>query len=80
MLSCWTGHPNCRAFITHGGLNSLQEAMYHGVPVLGLPFGTDQVLNVGRAVKEGYAFKLVWTDVTHETLSKAIQELLHNSR
>lgn len=29
------GHPNTRGFLTHGGLNSLIEAMYHGVPVIG---------------------------------------------
>ena len=74
------GHRYCRAFITHGGLNSLQEAIYHGVPVLGMPFGTDQTLNVGRAVKEGYAIMLDWTDFTQETLFKAIQDLLHNPR
>ena len=66
--------------MTHGGLNSLQEAIYHGVPVLGLPFGTDQALNLKRAVRDGYAVTLEWTDVTQETLTKSIQDLLHNPR
>nr|AHX56940.1 UDP-glycosyltransferase 210D1 [Daphnia pulex] len=74
------GHKHCRAFLTHGGLNSLQEAVYHGVPVLGFPFGTDQTLNVGRAVKEGYAAKLEWKEITQETLIKSIQEILHDSK
>ncbi|XP_057374694.1 UDP-glucosyltransferase 2-like [Daphnia carinata] len=74
------GHENCRLFITHGGLNSLQEAIYHDVPVLGLSFGTDQKLNVRRAVDDGYALKLSWTEINEETLTTAILDLLYNKK
>jgi len=36
------GHENARLFITHGGLMGVQEAIYHAVPLLGIPFGNDQ--------------------------------------
>ena len=36
------GHKNIRVFITHGGLLSTQEAIYHGVSLLGLPLFADQ--------------------------------------
>lgn len=75
-----TGHPNCKVFITHGGLNSIQEAIYHGVPVLGLPFGLDHEVNLGRVVKEGYGVVLAWKNLNVETLEGAINTLLHDPR
>ena len=43
VLITWhLGHENARLFITHGGLMGVQEAIYHAVPLLGLPFGNDQ--------------------------------------
>jgi glucuronosyltransferase len=36
------GHKNARLYISHGGLIGIQETVYHGVPILGIPFGNDQ--------------------------------------
>ncbi len=32
------GHPKIKAFVAHGGTNGVQEAIYHGVPIMGVPF------------------------------------------
>ena len=72
------GHENCRAFITHGGLLSTQEAVYHGVPVLGLPFVNDQRLNMDKAVRDGYAIRLGWNQIEEKRLYRSINQLVYN--
>lgn len=40
------GHPNVRAFITHGGLMGSTESVYCGVPVIVTPMFGDQVKSI----------------------------------
>ena len=42
------GHPALRAFLTHGGVNSLYEAAYRGVPILCMPLGGDLFDNCAK--------------------------------
>lgn len=74
------GHPKVRLFITHGGLFSIQEAVYHSVPFIALPVFFDQPINAQKAHEDGYAIRLDWDDLTEETLFNAIQLILHNSK
>ncbi|KAF7267598.1 hypothetical protein GWI33_019209 [Rhynchophorus ferrugineus] len=73
-------HPNIRLFMIHGGYGSLQEAVYHGVPVLTIPVFADQFNNAHLAVQLGYALKLSYNDENfHEdTLYSLIQEMIKN--
>jgi glucuronosyltransferase len=73
-------HPNVRLFISHGGLLSTQETIHWGVPVVGIPIMGDQHLNIVRAVSAGYALKLDYTNLTKDSLSWALKEILENSR
>lgn len=83
---CWltvitmfnSGHEKCRLFLTHGGLLSTQEAIYHGVPVLGLPFISDQLLNMDKAVRDGYALQIRWNQIEEKLLSRSIRQLIYN--
>ena len=73
-------HPNVKLFITHGGLLSTIETIYHGVPVLAIPIAADQNLNAERIVNQGFGLKLRFADLTEELLLQTINELLTNSK
>ena len=40
-------HPNVRVLITHGGFNSIIEAIYHAKPMIAFPIAFDQPFNTG---------------------------------
>nr|XP_018903756.1 PREDICTED: UDP-glucuronosyltransferase 1-9-like [Bemisia tabaci]XP_018903757.1 PREDICTED: UDP-glucuronosyltransferase 1-9-like [Bemisia tabaci] len=67
-------HPKVRLFITQGGLQSFQEAVHYGVPLLGVPFFGDQNLNTGKMSAAGIGLKL---DPDHLRNARMIQEALN---
>ena len=73
-------HPNLKVFVTHGGLFSLQEALYHNTPLVGIPLGTDQKPNLMRAQQHGYAVMLDWQTLNATMLTDAINKVMHDSR
>lgn len=74
------GHSNARLFITHGGMLGTQETIYHGVPLLGLPFGNDQRANVAKAVRGGWGLKLDWDKIDDNNLYEALTYLINDPR
>jgi MGT family glycosyltransferase len=48
----------CAAFVTHGGMNSIQEALYFGVPLVIAPQAADQFWISARAEELGAAVVL----------------------
>jgi MGT family glycosyltransferase len=48
----------CAAFVTHGGMNGVQEALYYGVPMVVAPQGADQFWISARASELGAAVVL----------------------
>ena len=55
-------------FITHGGMNSVSEAMVSGVPMLVIPFVSDQPMNARQVEKLGLGKVLDYKTVTADTL------------
>ncbi|XP_018579879.1 UDP-glucuronosyltransferase 1-8 [Anoplophora glabripennis] len=71
-------HPNTKLFVTHGGLLSTIETIYHGVPILALPIFGDQKMNAARAETNGYGFSLAFSEITEEKLTKYLNLLLND--
>jgi glucuronosyltransferase len=74
------GHKKIRAFITHGGLLSTQEAVYHGVPVIGIPLAGDQHMNMARTVAEGAGLSLNLATMTIDDVVTALKTILGEPR
>jgi glucuronosyltransferase len=67
-------------FITHGGLLGFQEAIYHAVPLLMLPFGNDQKANAAKARREGIGLKLDWHDIDEQKIIDVLSKLTKDLR
>ncbi|KAL7838073.1 hypothetical protein AOLI_G00264770 [Acnodon oligacanthus] len=72
------GHPKTKAFITHGGTNGLYEAIYHGVPMVGIPLFADQPDNVLHMKTKGAAVMLEFNKMKTKDLKDALTEVINN--
>ncbi|XP_068831803.1 UDP-glucuronosyltransferase 2B4-like isoform X6 [Capricornis sumatraensis] len=72
------GHPKTKAFITHGGSNGIYEAIYHGIPMVGLPLFADQPHNIVHMTAKGAAIRLDLETMSTEDLLNALKEVINN--
>ncbi|XP_041854404.1 UDP-glucuronosyltransferase 2A2-like isoform X5 [Melanotaenia boesemani] len=72
------GHPKTRAFITHGGANGIYEAIYHGVPMVGIPMFAEQPDNMVHVKAKGAAVILSLNFITAEDLRDAINTVIND--
>nr|CAI5843310.1 unnamed protein product [Callosobruchus analis] len=73
-------HPNVKVFVTQCGLQSIEEAVARGVPMVGMPFIADQTRNIRRLSEEGAAIGLEHTTLTKEEFKNAIIEVINNPK
>ncbi|MFC4102457.1 macrolide family glycosyltransferase [Paenibacillus xanthanilyticus] len=63
-------------FITHGGMNSVNEALYHGVPLIVIPMAADQPINGDRVQALSAGLRLNRDTLTGPELREAVDRVL----
>nr|CAI5852682.1 unnamed protein product [Callosobruchus analis] len=73
-------HSNVKVFLTQSGLQSIEEAISRGVPIVAMPFISDQAWNTRRLVEEGAAVGLEHSTLTKDELKDALLEVIRNPK
>ncbi len=63
-------------FLSHGGLNSVSEALFYGVPVIAVPMSNDQPAVAKRLKELGAGIELKMEDITPSLLRQTVLEVL----
>ncbi|XP_078577987.1 UDP-glucuronosyltransferase 2C1-like [Branchiostoma floridae x Branchiostoma japonicum] len=72
------GDPRTRLFLTHGGAGGVQEALYHGVPLVGVPLFRDQFTNMARVEYLGAGRIVSLGGLTADKLYRTLREVSGN--
>lgn len=73
-------HPHVKAFISHAGLLSTHETLWHGKPMIGMPIFVDQKRNAGKCIALGLGVRVNFRDLSVETFKAKILEILDNPK
>ncbi|CAH2098398.1 unnamed protein product [Euphydryas editha] len=71
-------HPKVKLYILQGGLQSTDEALSAGVPVIGIPMLGDQWFNIEQYVKFNIGKGLLLESLTEESLLDAITTIIND--
>lgn len=82
------GHSQTRVFVSHCGMNGMNEGAFHGVPVLAMPLYGDQLNNAQQLVHAGMAIAIfrkrflgfVSNPFNADDVVQAIEQLMHDPR
>ncbi|KAK9499200.1 hypothetical protein O3M35_002279 [Rhynocoris fuscipes] len=73
-------HPNCKLFITHGGIHGTMEGFYHGVPMIAIPLVGDQRYNAKMIQTHGLGISMNIHTITEKLLTDTINEVITNPK
>ena len=68
-------HPATAMALLHGGMNGINEALSHGVPVIAMPFASDQGDVSARLHHSGAGIQILKEYLSKETLTAAISNI-----
>ncbi|XP_067275982.1 UDP glucuronosyltransferase 5 family, polypeptide F1 [Pseudorasbora parva] len=71
------GHVKTKVFVSHGGINGIFEAIYHGVPLVGLPLVFDQDDNISKMRHKGVAKFVDIATIDRSIFKDALQEVIN---
>lgn len=80
MILFLAGHKNTRVFITHGGFGGTQEAIYYGVPMIGIPVFSDQRKNIWALAQKNMAVAIDIENINEDVLNAALDAVLHDPK
>nr|XP_034195551.1 2-hydroxyacylsphingosine 1-beta-galactosyltransferase-like [Osmia lignaria] len=72
--------PNTKLFVYQGGLQSTEEAIHYGVPIVGIPIFVDQIFRIKKLVSHGVGRMLEIKKYDEETFRETINDVLNNER
>ncbi len=67
-------------FVTHGGMNSISEALAYGVPMVVIPFMSDQPVNAKRIETLGLGRRLEYKNLSAEALRENVRIVLSDGK
>ncbi|WP_026565383.1 macrolide family glycosyltransferase [Bacillus sp. UNC41MFS5] len=67
-----------KLFITHGGMNSTNESLYYGVPLIVIPQSADQPIIAGQVANLGAGITLQMEGLTANQLREAADHVLND--
>ncbi|EZA59431.1 UDP-glucuronosyltransferase 2B10 [Ooceraea biroi] len=73
-------HKNVKAIWSHGGLLSLQEAIWKGIPVVGMPFILEQRYEMEKLIAKGAGIRLDFNTLSMQSILNALEEIVYNKR
>ncbi|XP_050356417.1 UDP-glycosyltransferase UGT5-like, partial [Nymphalis io] len=71
-------HPKIKLFVTQAGLQSTDEAITAGVPLVAIPMLGDQWYNADKYVKHGIGMNLEIGTLTEDKLKNAIETVIND--
>ena len=69
-----------RVFVSHGGMNSINESLYFGVPLVMVPQQVEQGFNARRVEKLGAGRLLKSEKITVDSLRETVSQVLQDER